>query len=59
MPGGSANMDLSTYKSWVARKDAMRKRVVEMTPSPMPPKGAGALTQDELMAVSAWLDTVP
>jgi hypothetical protein len=52
-------MDLSTYKSWVARKDAMRKRVVEMTPSPMPPKGAGALTQDELMAVSAWLDTVP
>ncbi len=59
MPGGSANMDLSTYKSWVARKDAMRKRVVEMTPSPMPPKGAGSLTQDELTAVSAWLDTVP
>lgn len=56
MPGGSANLDLSTYKSWDARRMQLRLRLIEQKPSPMPPKGAGVLTQDELAAVQAWLD---
>ena len=56
MPGGSANLDLSTYKSWNVRRTQIRQRVVDGKPTPMPPKGAGSLTQDERMAVTAWLD---
>jgi len=59
MPGGSANLDLSTYKSWDTRRALMMQRVVDGKPSPMPPKGAGALTQDELTAVRDWLNAPP
>ncbi|HND09662.1 MAG TPA: cytochrome c [Pseudomonadota bacterium] len=55
MPGGSANLDLSTYKSWDIRRAAIKQRVIDGKPTPMPPKGAGTPTQDELMAISAWL----
>lgn len=56
MPGGSANLDLSTYKSWDLRRAAVKQRVIDQKPSPMPPKGAGTATQDELSAISAWLN---
>ncbi len=58
MPGGSADLDLSTYKSWDTRRDLMMLRVVDGKPSPMPPKGAGTLTQDELSAVRNWINGV-
>lgn len=55
MPGGSANLDLSTYRSWDLRRMAIKQRVLDGKPTPMPPKGAGTATQDELGAISEWL----
>jgi hypothetical protein len=55
LPGGSAGIDLSTYKSWADRRALMDLRVVQGKPSPMPPAGAGMLTPDEMEALKAWI----
>lgn len=55
LPGGSAGIDYSTYKSWANNRALIQKRVVEGKPSPMPPAGAGMLTVDEMAALTDWL----
>jgi mono/diheme cytochrome c family protein len=59
LPAGSAHIDLSTYSAWAARRAAVGKRVVERTPSPMPPAGSGMLTAEELEAVRVWAARSP
>jgi mono/diheme cytochrome c family protein len=56
LPGGSAGIDYSTYRSWANSRALMQKRVVDGKPSPMPPAGAGMLTVDEMAALKEWLD---
>jgi len=51
-PGGAAGSDLSNYEAWIARRDAIEKRVlVDQT---MPPRGT-AFTDGERGAVRDWL----
>lgn len=55
LPGGSANLDLSTYGQWSLRRDRIQRRLVEQQPTPMPPATVGSLTTDELLAVQRWV----
>lgn len=55
LPNGSAGIDLSTYASWASRRALLEQRVLVGKPSPMPPAGAGTLTQAEADALRAWL----
>lgn len=57
LPGGSSNIDLSTYPQWAARRDLMKQRLIEMRPTPMPPREVGTLTATELSAVQRWLQS--
>jgi mono/diheme cytochrome c family protein len=59
LPGGTANIDLSYYGAWVAKRDAIQKRVIDMTPTAMPPKTASEqLTAEDVKAIQAWLADV-
>lgn len=55
LPGGSASIDLSTYRSWASRRALLEQRVLLGKPSPMPPAGAGTLTPDEAAILRDWL----
>jgi mono/diheme cytochrome c family protein len=55
LPGGSSGIDLSTYKAWADRRALVNQRVLVGKPSPMPPAGAGMLTDDERAALQAWI----
>lgn len=55
LPNGSAGIDLSTYRTWASRRALMEQRVLVGKPSPMPPAGAGKLTEDERVALQAWV----
>lgn len=55
LPGGSANLDLSLYSQWTARRELLRQRLIEQLPTPMPPATVGALTPAELLAVKRWV----
>lgn len=59
MPAGSSNIDLSTYDKWVMRRPAIKQRLIDQLPTPMPPTSAGTLTPDELNAVSRWAAATP
>lgn len=54
LPSGSAHIDLSSYSAWASRREAVKKRVVDRMPTPMPPNGSGMLTAEELEAVRTW-----
>jgi mono/diheme cytochrome c family protein len=59
LPGGTANIDLSYYGAWVAKRDLIKQRVIDMTPTPMPPTSASVqLKADDVKAIQAWLDDV-
>ncbi len=51
-PGGIANIDLSTYQSWVSRRDALRMRVIVR--ADMPPPG-NPLSATDRAAIGTWL----
>lgn len=55
LPGGSAGIDLSTYRSWASRRALIEQRVLLAKPSPMPPAGAGVLTPQEQETLKGWL----
>jgi mono/diheme cytochrome c family protein len=56
LPGGTANIDLSYYGAWVARRQKVEARVIEKTPTPMPPVSSGlALTAADVAAIQAWV----
>lgn len=59
LPNGSAHIDMTTYGSWTRLRSAVLERVVNRTPSPMPPDGSGMLSPDERAAVSAWATRSP
>lgn len=59
LPGGSANLDLSTYDKWTQRREHIRQRLVDQLPTPMPPATIGKLTTDELLAVQRWVGGAP
>lgn len=59
LPGGSANLDLSTYGQWASRRDRIKQRLIDQLPTPMPPAAIGALTTDELLAVQRWVGQSP
>lgn len=59
MAGGSSNIDLSTYDKWVMRRPAIKQRLIDQLPTPMPPASSGTLTPDELAAVSRWTSSTP
>lgn len=54
LAAGSAHVDLSGYSAWAARRAVISQRVLDRTPSPMPPVGSGTLTEAELYAVKTW-----
>lgn len=57
LPGGSANIDLSYYGAWVARRQLIDQRVFDKMPTQMPPTSASVqLTTDDLAAIKAWID---
>lgn len=56
LPGGSAGIDLSTYRSWTTRRALIEQRVLLAKPSPMPPAGAGVLTAQEKATLKGWID---
>jgi mono/diheme cytochrome c family protein len=57
LPGGTANIDLSYYGAWVARRKLIGQRVFQKMPTAMPPTTASAmLTADDLTAIQAWID---
>ena len=55
LPGGSARIDLSTYSTWALRRTAIKQRVVDRLPTPMPPVTAGKLDEKELASISSWV----
>lgn len=57
LPSGSVSIDLSTYEQWRSRRALIKQRVVDQTPTPMPPQSAGVLTYSELAAVQQWADS--
>lgn len=59
LPGGSARIDLSTYGTWVLRRTAIRQRVIDRLPTPMPPVTAGTLDEKDLAAVGSWVQRSP
>lgn len=59
LAGGSSNIDLSTYDKWVMRRPAIKQRLIDQLPTPMPPSSSGTLTPDELNAVSRWAAATP
>lgn len=50
-PGGSAGFELSTYGAWVARREAIKERVVDL--KTMPPAGI-PFTDIERKAIADW-----
>jgi mono/diheme cytochrome c family protein len=56
LPGGSAGIDLSTYRSWALRRPSIDQRVLQGKPSPMPPAGAGVLTAQEKETLKGWVE---
>jgi mono/diheme cytochrome c family protein len=50
-PGGSAGFELSTYGAWVARREAIKERVVDL--KSMPPAGI-PFTDIERKAIADW-----
>jgi hypothetical protein len=57
LPGGTANIDLSYYGAWVARRKLIDQRVFQKVPTAMPPSSASVmLTADDLAALKAWID---
>lgn len=59
LPGGSSGINLSTYATWAARRAYIAQRVLQGRPSPMPPAGAGTLTEEERAALQVWTDSMP
>ena len=59
LPSGSAHIDMTTYSSWTRLRAQVMTRVVARTPTPMPPTGAGTLTEAELADVKAWAERNP
>lgn len=59
LPNGSAHIDMTSYGSWVKLRKEVLERVVQRTPSPMPPTGAGTLTPQELADVQDWALRTP
>ncbi len=57
LPGGSADLDLSTYASWQTRRPAIRRRVLR--DRTMPPTMSTPLTASEASAVAAWSGVDP
>ena len=56
LPGGTANIDLSYYGAWVARRQKVEARVIQKTPTPMPPASSGlTLTAADVAAIQAWV----
>jgi hypothetical protein len=53
LPGGSADLDLSTAAAWAANRDEIADRV--MVSRTMPPAGT-TLSDADLQAVAGWLD---
>lgn len=51
-PGGSAGIDLSTYGSWVARRDVIGTRVVDK--KTMPPEGI-SFSDDQRKVIAGWV----
>jgi hypothetical protein len=56
LPGGLANLDLSTYAEWSMRRTLIGDVVLTGKPTPMPPAGTGSLTAAQLAAVKTWVD---
>lgn len=54
LPAGSARIDLSTYGAWHKGRAALRQRVVDRKPSPMPPVANGMLSELELTLMRDW-----
>lgn len=59
LPSGSAHIDMTTYSSWTRLRAQVMTRVVQRTPTPMPPDGAGKLSEAELADVKAWAERNP
>jgi hypothetical protein len=59
LQSGSAHIDMTTYSSWTRLRAQVMTRVVARTPTPMPPDGAGKLTEAELADVKAWAERMP
>lgn len=58
LPGGTANTDLSYYGAWVERRQLISQRVIDKTPTPMPPTASGVnLSTDDLAAIQAWVQS--
>ncbi len=55
-PGGTANVDLSTYQGWLDYRGEIRKRVIDQRS--MPPKSQ-TFAESDRDAVKAWLDRAP
>jgi len=56
LPGGTANIDLSYYGAWVARRQKVEARVIAKMPTPMPPPSSGlTLTAADEAAIAAWV----
>jgi mono/diheme cytochrome c family protein len=56
LPGGTANIDLSYYGSWVARRELIGQRVIDKKPTPMPPPTSPQmLTMEDIAAIQAWV----
>lgn len=56
LPGGTGNVDFTTYAAWAMRRADIRGRVFTTRDMPPPP---GMLTDAERMALQAWLDGAP
>lgn len=53
LPGGTGNLDLSTYQAWVMRRGDVRTQVIDqrtMPPNPPP------LADDDRSAIARWLN---
>lgn len=59
LPAGSAHIDMTTYSSWTRLRAQVMTRVVQRTPTPMPPDGGGKLSEAELADVKAWAERSP
>jgi hypothetical protein len=57
LPSGSVSIDLSTYEQWRSRRNLIKQRLIDQTPTPMPPLSAGVLTYGELAAVKQWAES--
>ena len=55
LPTGTAGVNLASYKAWKDKRALIYKRVIDASPSAMPPAGAGVtLSEVDKAAIKAW-----